>query len=412
VHLLHFADLHLGVETYGRVDPSTGLSTRLLDVRDCLAAIVDTALERQVDAVLFAGDLYRTPTPNPTWQREFARQLRRLGEASIPTVLVVGNHDTPAAFGRATSVDVFDALDLAHTHVLRTPTLITLETRGGPLQVAGLPWPTRHYLRTDERFRELPQEEMQREIARLCAGQIRDAASRLDPAHPAVLVAHVAAAGARLSGSERTALIGADPTLLTSDLANPAFDYVALGHIHRHQDLNAGGRPSVVYSGSVDRVDFGEEREAKGFCAVHIEGSDGERSTTWEFVETPCRPFVTVDADLTDAEDPTAALLAAIDARHLGDAIVRVRYQVAEGERVDTTQVRRHLDDAGAHHVAAIAPTVAPKERNRRAGVAQDAATSEALERYIDNRPELEPHRQDLARLAGQLERDLAESDT
>ncbi|SVD98742.1 uncharacterized protein METZ01_LOCUS451596, partial [marine metagenome] len=191
VHLLHFADLHLGIENYGRLDPATGLHSRLLDFRDRLATIFETAIERGVDAVLFAGDLYRTPTPNPTWQREFALQLRRLQQADIPIVLVVGNHDTPAAFGRATSVDVFNALDLAGTHVVRAPLLFTLPTKSGPLQIAGLPWPTRHYLRTHETYRQLPQEDLLREISRLCARQIRDLADRLDKDVPAVLVAHV-----------------------------------------------------------------------------------------------------------------------------------------------------------------------------------------------------------------------------
>ncbi|MDA0335503.1 MAG: exonuclease SbcCD subunit D [bacterium] len=411
MQLLHFADLHLGIENYGRLDPATGLHSRLLDFRRCLAAIFDDAIERNVDAVLFAGDLYRTPAPNPTWQREFSVQLRRLHKAEIPIVLVVGNHDTPAAFGRATSVDVFNALDLTGTHVVRTPRLFTLPTRSGPLQVAGLPWPTRHYLRTDEAYRQLPQEDLLREISRLCARQIRDFADSLDPALPAILVGHIAASGAVFSGSERTALIGADPTLLTSDLANPCFDYVALGHVHRHQDLNPGGRPAVVYSGSVERVDFGEERETKGFCVISITHAAGERSTTYEFIQTPARPFLTFDVDATGTEDPTTLVLAAITGAELAHAVVRIRYTTDVGQRLDTNVIRQALDEAQAHHVAGITPTIVVKERQRRSSIPQDADTGLALDRYIDNRPELEPHRESLRRYAQKLEQDLAMDD-
>jgi exonuclease SbcD len=407
VQLLHFADLHLGIENYGRIDPVTGLHTRLLDFRGCLESIFDAAIEGQVDAVLFAGDLYRTPTPNPTWQREFAVQLRRLQQADIPIVLVVGNHDTPVAFGRATSVDVFNALDLTATHVVRTPRLFTLTTKSGPLQIAGLPWPTRHYLRADDTYKQLSQEDMLRQISRLCARQIRDFAERLEPDTPSVLVAHVAAAGALLSGSERTALIGADPTLLTSDLANPAFDYVALGHVHRHQDLNPGGMPAVVYSGSVERVDFGEERETKGFCSICIDVQGGRRTTSYEFISTPARPFVTIDVDVTGDDEPTAAILKAIGRSNLRDAILRVRYSAAAGQRIDTAAIRRALGESGVHHVAIIAPNITPRERQRRSAVPQDAGTGFALERFIDNRPDLQPHREDLRRYAVQLERDL-----
>ncbi|HJP30368.1 MAG TPA: exonuclease SbcCD subunit D [Candidatus Latescibacteria bacterium] len=411
MQLLHFADLHLGIENYGRIDPGTGLHSRLIDFRTCLQAVFDTAIERDVDAVLFAGDLYRTPTPNPTWQREFALQLHRLQQAGIPLILVVGNHDTPAAFGRATSVDVFNALDLAGTHVVRSPGLFTLDTQSGPLQIAGLPWPTRHYLRTDEAYRQLSQEDLMREIGRLCARQIRDFAERLEKETPAVLIAHAAAAGALLSGSERTALIGTDPTLLTSDLANPAFDYVALGHVHRHQDLNAGGSPAVVYSGSVDRVDFGEEREAKGFCCVAIDCSGQQRVTSYEFLPTPARRFATLDVDATQTDDPTASILETIGQAQLADAVVRVRYTAVTGQRVDTERVRGALMEAGVHHVAAIVPTATTRERQRRVTVPQDAATDVALARFIDNRPDLEPHRQILKRYALQLENDLTLAD-
>lgn len=410
MQLLHFADLHLGIENYGRLDAATGLHSRLLDFRRCLETIFDTAVEDRVDAVLFAGDLYRTPTPNPTWQREFALQLRRLRQADIPIVLVVGNHDTPAAFGRATSVDVFNALDLEGTFVIRTPSLVTVPTRSGPLQVAGLPWPTRHFLRTDDAHRDLTQEDLLREISRLCARQIQDFARRLDSSLPAVLVAHVAAAGAMLSGSERTALIGADPTLLTSDLANPAFDYVGLGHVHRHQDLNPTGRPAVVYSGSCERVDFGEERETKGYCSIHITGV-GQRSTSYDFLPTPARPFVTIDVDAAGVSDPTARVVSAVAEADLQDAIVRVRYSADMGLRVDTDRVRRALDAGGAHHVAAIAPTTAIAQRQRRSAIPQDAGTDVALDRYIDNRPELEKHRDSLKQIALQLERELALED-
>lgn len=408
VQLLHFADLHLGIENYGKLDPTTGLHSRLLDFRDCLEAIFDAAITGDVDAVLFAGDLYRTPAPNPTWQREFALQFRRLRQAGIPIVFVVGNHDTPAAFGRATSVDVFNALDLSGTHVVRSPRLFTLMTKNGPLQIAGLPWPTRHYLRTDQAYLQLSQEDLLREIGRLCARQIRDFADRLDASIPAVLVAHVAAAGAVFSGSERTALMGADPTLLTSDLANPAFDYVALGHVHRHQDLNPGGNPAVVYSGSVERVDFGEEHETKGFCSIAISDDATRRATTYEFVPTRARPFSTIDVDATGVDDPTAVVVAAITGATLADAVVRVRYTTDLGQRIDSNRVRLALDEAGAHHVAAITPLATQNERQRRVSIPQDADTSVALDRYIDNRPELEPHRSSLKRYAMELERELA----
>lgn len=78
MRFLHCADLHLGVENHGRIDPATGLHTRLVDFVRCLEFVVSLALEKAADMVLFAGDIYKSPNPNPTWQREFAVQLHRL----------------------------------------------------------------------------------------------------------------------------------------------------------------------------------------------------------------------------------------------------------------------------------------------------------------------------------------------
>ncbi|MBI4340439.1 MAG: metallophosphoesterase, partial [Chloroflexi bacterium] len=105
--LLHFADLHIGVENYGRPDPETGLSTRLLDFLAAYDELADYAQSEGVDAVLFAGDAYKSRDPSQTHQREFARRIARMAEAGIPVYLLTGNHDLPAVAGRASALEIF-----------------------------------------------------------------------------------------------------------------------------------------------------------------------------------------------------------------------------------------------------------------------------------------------------------------
>ena len=83
--IIHFADLHLGVENYGHINPATGLSTRLLDFLAALDQVIDYALENKVDLVLFCGDAYKSREPGQTHQREFAKRINRLSTAGIPT---------------------------------------------------------------------------------------------------------------------------------------------------------------------------------------------------------------------------------------------------------------------------------------------------------------------------------------
>ncbi|MEA2021767.1 MAG: exonuclease subunit SbcD, partial [Candidatus Caldatribacteriota bacterium] len=121
--ILHLADVHLGMENYGRIDPSTGLHTRLQDFIKCFRFAIDVALEEKVDLVLFAGDAYKNSFPNPTHQREFARQIYRLSSAQIPVVLVNGNHDNPVSFGKATSLEIFNTLNIPGVKVVTSPEL-------------------------------------------------------------------------------------------------------------------------------------------------------------------------------------------------------------------------------------------------------------------------------------------------
>jgi len=445
IKILHFADVHIGTENYGRLDTLTGLHSRLQDFVESLRFACETAIAEKVDLAVFAGDAYKTCDPSPTHQREFAAQIRTLVNADIPVVMVVGNHDIPVAFGRASSVDIFGTLDISGVYVLTKPRSLKIRTKSGPVQVAGLPWPARSQLLTKSEYKDLSEEEVVQKIVDICTGIIANFAEELDPRIPSLLVAHLSANEAVLSGSERSAMIGRDPSFMTSVLANPAFDYVALGHIHKFQDLNPLGKPHVVYSGSIERIDFGEEGEEKGFCLIAMadegelpptpeskgesfslfseadERDDSEvdvppvqsgeegtrRETSYRFIRTPARPFVTIEAIVEEDRDPTEALLEEIAKHDLTDAVVRVVYTLLAPENgaLDLKRVHEALMDAFL--IAGIVPRAQPQERLRRADVSEDLGLSDALDRYIENNPDLESLKEDLKTYAITLEREL-----
>src|SRR5438874_8928423 len=141
--IAHLADTHIGMENYGRLNPETGLNQRLHDFLRALDEAIDGALAEGVDVMIFAGDIYKTRDPTPTHQREFARRIRRLSAAGVHTVMVAGNHDIPLSAGRASSVDIFRALEIEQVTVARTLATHRIETRSGPLQVIAFPWAVR-----------------------------------------------------------------------------------------------------------------------------------------------------------------------------------------------------------------------------------------------------------------------------
>lgn len=400
--ILHTADIHLGMTTYGRVDPTSGLNSRLLDVQRAFQFMVTRALEEDIDLFLFCGDAFRNPDPSPTEQMIFAECLRPLSERGIPIVLLVGNHDHPVTFGRASSIDIFGYLQ-GQTRVFRRPEVTIVQTKRGPLQLIALPWPVRSLLMTQENFRRKSATEVRELIEQLYVEYIQSAATQLDPTLPTVLAGHFSVQGAELAGSERTSLIDHEPKFTVGQLALPPIDYVALGHIHRHQNLNPGGIP-VVYSSSIERVSFREADDPKGFVLVQIETSQGRKQTSYEFVETPARRFIDLYVDVRASNNPTERILEALARHPIADAIVRLRYQVDEqaAARVDVQRIREALRSAAA--IASIERTLEPVERQRRTVVHRETSLREALERYIDQHETLRPLRQELIEAALALE--------
>src|SRR4030043_2113631 len=162
--ILHFADLHLGMETYGGVDPATGLSTRLIDVLKVLDEVVEYAVDNDVDLVLFCGDAYKNRDPSQTQQREFAKRLRRLSENGIPVFLLVGNHDLPNAVGRATAVEIFDTLAVQNMTVASRPGKCCIQTKNGPIQIVALPWLRRSALLAREEDKNLSLDQLNQRL--------------------------------------------------------------------------------------------------------------------------------------------------------------------------------------------------------------------------------------------------------
>lgn len=405
--LLHFADLHIGVESHGKPNPLTGLSTRLHDFLDAFDELVETAICERVDVVLFAGDAYKSRNPEQTHQREFAKRIKALTRAGIPVYLLVGNHDLPTMLSRAHTLEIFTTLDVRHVYIGAKVGTTRIDTASGPLQVVGVPWPTAHQLLRQERYRHLTLEQLDREVERLIVEGIQREAAGLDPDLPAVLVAHIAMSDSIVkTASEKWMTAGRFPQLNRSDLCPTAFDYVALGHHHCFQILHQ--HPPMVYAGSLQRVDFGEEADPKGFVLVDLDPTKprGERVRPEDvhFRKVTARRFVTIELKPRQ-KDPTPEVLDLIERRHVKDAIVRVLLTLTPEQNafLDERAVRAAL--AEAHVVAAISRNVDRGTRSR-LGTERPPETLtplEALALYLEHKRIPPDRREELLRAARAL---------
>jgi len=388
VKILHFADLHLGVETYGRLDPATGLSSRLLDFLKALDQVVDYALENKVDLVLFCGDAYKSREPTQTQQREFAKRISRLSTNGIPIFLLIGNHDLPNAIGKATTIEIFDTLVVKNVYVSNRPDVYRIPTSSGEVQIVSLPWLRRSALLTREETKNLTFDQMNQRLQQALTNVVAAKAQELAPALPAILAAHVWVIGATV-GSERSMTIGQEHALLLSNVAHPAFDYIALGHIHKHQVLEQN--PPVVYAGSLERLDFSEEEDDKGFYLVEIEPDSeaGKRRVSFDFHPVVGRRFVTINVDIEPQDtEPTATVLKSIAEQEdrVRDAIVRLQISLPaeiEGQLRDN-DIRNALKEA---HYFAIAKDIRRETRLRLGQwTAEEITPPDALKAYLESK--------------------------
>jgi len=348
--LLHFADAHIDMANYGRHDPETGLPLRVLDFLKSLDTIIEAAIAEKVDLVIFAGDAYRDRTPSPTFQREWGRRIIRLSKAGIPTLLLVGNHDLSPALGRAHAIQEFETLEIPHVTVLSRPQFLSAAELGLPVQVIAIPWISRSGLMAATNASAADSSEIFKDIESHLTDLVNMWLEKVDPAIPVILTAHASVQGAKY-GSERTVMLGADMVLPGSLVRDSRLDYVALGHIHKPQNLNENAHPPVIYPGSIERVDFGEAEDDKFYIIADI--NRGRTEVRWCRLEN-IRPFIDRYVRLSSPENATDILKSALpSAKLLDGAIVRltVDYDREWDALIDEPSLRLLTEDAFEFHL-------------------------------------------------------------
>jgi exonuclease SbcD len=402
IRVLHFADSHVGMENYGKTDPNTGLSSRVVDFLRRMDEMIDYAKTHDVDLTIFAGDAFKTRTPNPTFQREFAWRVRDLS-AIAPLVMLVGNHDLPPTVLKASSIEIYDTLAVPNVWVAADYELRVIKTKRGDVAIGAAPYPIRsrvlEYVDTTGMTIAETDARLQQQLTDFIEN-LSQQANQYDL--PRLFTGHFTVSGA-LVGSERSIMLGRDVTLGLSSLADTRWDYVALGHVHKHQNLTKGRTdvPPVVYSGSIERIDFGEEGDPKGFCWVEL----ARHTTRWQFIELNSRPFVTLRADLRDSENPTQEIVRQIQQHNLKGAVVRLIVDLTPETEplLNETAIRDVLRQADVYHVAGIRKEIERGDRARLGANPEGLTYAQLLDRYLISKEVYADRREELLNAAQEI---------
>lgn len=350
--------------------------------------------------VLFGGDAFPDATPPPYVQEAFAAEFRRLADADIPTVLLVGNHDQHSQGSGGASLCIYRTLAVPGFIVGDRLATHLIPTANGDLQIVTLPWLTRSTLLTRPETEGLSLEAINllllKKLQPILEGEIRS----LDPQLPTILLAHLMADRATF-GAEKTLSVGKGFTIPLALINRPEFDYVALGHVHKHQNLNPHNNPPIVYPGSIERVDFGEEKEDKGY--IWLEISKGK--VDWQFCPLPARPFKTIKVDVTEATDPQGELLMAIAKTAIDNAVVRLIYQIRSEqlEQIDNRKLQEALKPSHSYTIRPELVSQLARPRLPELGVGSALDPLVALKTYLENKKDIKELMPDLMEAAEHL---------
>ncbi len=275
MRILHTADWHLG-DRLGRID-------RTDDLRKAVERVAVHCKEHAVDVLLVAGDLF-SELARPDGLRETIRHWQDVFHGFLEdggTILTLtGNHDNENFCQTLVSAMTLasptvgrpgETVPPGRLYLAADPTFVRLEDRMGgfPIQFVLMPYPTpNRFLRSDTGLKYGSPEEKNKLLVAAWADALREirAHPKYDLSAPAVLGAHVHVHGSNVGPSLFRITEEEDVVVQGADLPEQ-FDYVALGHIHKPQWL---GATHMRYSGSIERMDLGEQGDQKGVVIVEV----------------------------------------------------------------------------------------------------------------------------------------------
>ena len=391
--IIHFSDLHIGYTRYSKgIDLETGLDNRIVDFLNTFDELVNYALEENIDLVIFAGDAYKDRNPSQTHQKEFAKRLLKLTKANIPVALVVGNHDMPGNKGRATALDIFPTMNVDNITVIDKLQLYELKTKSGiQIQILGMPWIRKGSLisRLSNIKKDITIEDLNKQIIQTLDNSLEKEISKINKSIPCIFSGHLTVMEAKTS-TETLMSIGADYMFPAQFFARPEFEYVALGHVHKDQVLIES--PPVIYSGSLERVDFGEKNDIKGFYVIEIEpkNSQGSRLVSYKKVPVSARNFREYTINIPkETEFPVNIIEEELKSNDIKDSIARITIESTREhyESINDPKIQSILSNA-KYLVSTELKLISEKKIND-LQITENLGIIDSFEKYLENFKEI-----------------------
>jgi DNA repair protein SbcD/Mre11 len=258
MRFLHTSDWHIGKTLRG--------NSRIGEHADVLREMLEIALRERVDCVLVTGDLFDSRAPAPEAEKLVYTFFADLVKNRIPAVVIGGNHDHPKRL--AALRELLDPLSIFIRPEPARPDsggVIQLSANGEQASIAVLPFVTERKIVDAWQLVTQSEETWYADYSERIASMIELLSQSFSSSTVNILMAHLYAAGAETSGSEWAVHV-AQPYAVSAARFPSAAQYVALGHLHRPQEVSAPTR--CFYAGSPLQLDFGETGHQKRVLLV------------------------------------------------------------------------------------------------------------------------------------------------
>ena len=346
-----FADLHVGVSTYGHIDPNTGLNTRVLDALNSFDEIIDYCINNSIKHVIFAGDMFKNSLPSPTLTKEINIRIRRMLDNGILFYAMDGNHDVSPLLTAKSALEPLSSLKVSGTFHTRFE---------------------KEFFIDDYRILMLPTYTTQEEIENIL--------SKYNDNKKTIVVGHFTALGAQFNDY----LLSMNEDAIDCKIFNQKnILAVVLGHLHKYQILNK--EPLIYYTGSSQRIDFNEENQKKGFVVLDINDD-----VKYEFIEIKSQEFLTIKMDVKDSEDPMQDLVNYIETLDVSNKIVRLNVTTNKDNNINDSLITKLLKDNGSTCIANINKIFDRDELIRNKNIDSTITEEKALEEYFKDNEDAE----------------------
>ncbi len=333
-------DIHEGINFGFNMDAEFGISKRALDIHENFAKTARYAIDSKAKLFVVLGDMFDRTHVSPTF-RELIRcdVIEPLEREDIAVWILAGNHDQPHGEKKGTSIDDFRGYK--NVEVFRKPKVEEMEIEGKTFGFIIAP-----YLHPEQIARlvaekegtEVSQEQMFLLGQKLLKQWIANRCSELETDYK-ILFGHYYLEGAKLRETQSPEILPGEFSF-TRDMIPDALNLAVFGHVHLHQVM--GSAPELVYTGAIERIDWGEREDEKGFVVI-----SPQNERLWEFKELPIRDMVKISLEISADEDATKKILDAIP-DEVAEKMFRLEISLDEGmrERISEALISEKLKGA------------------------------------------------------------------